>query len=83
MNETVTETRAVFWLGRDGLQGAGKDLRRALEDGVILAEDYVRTVSRCRSCGNPAACRAWLAANAPDEPAGCRNAPLIAELRAD
>jgi hypothetical protein len=83
MGEAVTETRALFWLGRDGGQGAGRDLRRALAEGVILAEDYARTVNRCRSCSDPQTCRAWLAANAAHEPAGCRNAPLIAELRAD
>jgi hypothetical protein len=83
MSEPETERRARFWLGREGGRGAGRDLRRAVAEGVILASDYERTVSRCRSCGDPEVCRTWLAANAPAAPAGCRNAALIAELRAD
>lgn len=83
MSEPETETRALFWLGREGGRGAGRDLRRAVTEGVILASDYERTVGRCRSCSDPEVCRGWLAANAPGQPAGCRNAALIAELRAD
>lgn len=83
MGEAKTQGSARFWMGREGGRGAWRDLRRALEEGVILASDYEGTVSRCRSCADPEACRGWLAANAPGQPAGCRNAPLIAELRAD
>jgi hypothetical protein len=82
MSEGKTETRALFWLGREGGESAGRDLRRAVEEGVILPEDYETTVSGCRSCGDPEVCKAWLAANDPARPEGCRNAPLIAELRA-
>ena len=83
MSEAETEMRALFWLGRDGGRGAGRDLRRAVEEGVILGSDYERTVSGCRTCADPEACRGWLASNAPGQPAGCRNAPLVAELRAE
>jgi hypothetical protein len=83
MSGSETETRALFWLGREGARGAGRDLRRAVSEGVILASDYERTVSGCRSCGDPEACRTWLAANARVAPDGCRNAPLVAELRAE
>lgn len=83
MSGPTKETRAVFWLGRDGGDSAGRDLRRAVEEGVILPSDYEKTVNGCRSCGNPEACQAWLAANEPARPEGCRNAPLIAELRAN
>jgi hypothetical protein len=83
MDDLSTDMRALFWLGREGGRNAGRDLRRALEEGVILASDYERTVNSCRNCGTADACKSWLAANDPDQPAGCRNAPLIAELRAD
>jgi hypothetical protein len=82
MNEPDKAARALFWLGH-GSESAGRDLRRAVEEGVILPSDYELTVHGCRTCGDPDQCRAWLAANDPARPEGCRNAPLIAELRAD
>jgi hypothetical protein len=51
MSESDQETRALFWLGRSGGRGAGRDMRRAVEEGVILASDYEMSVVRCRSCG--------------------------------
>jgi hypothetical protein len=82
MSESDQETRALFWLGRSGGRGAGRDMRRAVEEGVILASDYEMSVVRCRSCGAAEACTAGMAANHGEQPSGCRNAPLIAELRA-
>lgn len=81
MTEGKTEARALFWLGREG-ESAGRDLRRAVAEGVILPQDYELTVSGCRTCGDPEQCKGWLVANEPGKPEGCRNAPLIAELRA-
>jgi hypothetical protein len=83
MSGTGDNARALFWLGHEGGGSAGRDLRLAVQEGVILPSDYERTVNGCRSCGDPEACKAWLAANEPARPVGCRNAPLIAELRAD
>jgi len=54
-------------LGR--LQGGGDALRDA--------------AAQCRSCGDPDACRAWLASHgsAEEAPGFCRNHDLFARLR--
>jgi hypothetical protein len=82
MSGPGNDAKVLFWLGREGGESAGRHLRQAVEEGVILPEDYETTLRGCRTCGDPEACRSWLAANEPARPDGCRNAPLIAELRA-
>jgi hypothetical protein len=57
MIESKTDARALFWLGSES-GSAGRDLRRAVAEGVILAEDYALTVNGCRTCGDPDVCRA-------------------------
>lgn len=75
-----SETRAYFWLGRSEPKTAAGGLRRAVDEGVLLPQDFAETISGCRTCSDPVACQNWLAAN--DVPKSCRNASLIAELRA-
>ncbi len=77
---TKGETRAFFWLAPGEVRTAAGGLRKALNEGVLPAQDYLNSVTGCQTCGDPAVCHSAIAAN--DVPASCRNAQLIAELKA-
>ena len=56
-----------------------------LKDGPEGAREFRGAALRCMSCGEAKACREWLDEAKPADapPAYCRNADLIARLRAD
>lgn len=74
------ETRAFFWLAPGEVRTAAGGLRKALNDGVLPAQDYLDSMTGCQSCADPAVCLTAIAAN--DVPTSCRNAQLITELKA-
>jgi hypothetical protein len=86
--QSKAEDTSTQWLIPRVDRPTGLDLVKALRDGVLTPEDYLQTVSGCRSCDDPAACARWIeeqdsAAAAPGlAAAGCRNAALVTELRA-
>lgn len=83
-----SDTMSSQWLIPRVDRPKGLDLAQALKDGVLTPKDYVETVSGCRICGDPAACARWIedmqtSGQATELTAAvCRNAALVAELRA-
>ncbi|MCX7301844.1 MAG: DUF6455 family protein [Rhodobacterales bacterium] len=77
---TKGEIRAFFWLAPGEVRTAAGGLRKALNEGVLPAQDYLNSITCCQTCADPAVCKSAIAAN--DVPASCRNAQLIAELKA-
>lgn len=59
------------------------DLSELMHTGGLTAAEYARMITRCRSCADPSACEAWIAENgsgAPQPPAHCENAEMLARL---
>lgn len=74
-----------FWITRGMARRQGIDLNAMLSDGVLTRADVAEMVVRCRDCGGMHGCLAFLAERAERAeatPDWCRNAGLLAELRA-
>lgn len=74
-----------FWITRGIARRLGVNLSANLQEGVLTRADLAGMVDRCRQCDGVAGCLAYLSENpdrAPAPPDWCRNAALLAELRA-
>ncbi|SLN72474.1 hypothetical protein ROA7023_03610 [Roseisalinus antarcticus] len=71
-----------YWLTLAMSKRLGADLATAWDDGTLDAETWACTVTECRKCSRPGACRKWLARPQHDmtPPAYCRNAAFLLDL---
>ncbi|MDP2064256.1 MAG: DUF6455 family protein [Phaeovulum sp.] len=74
-----------FWITLGMARRQGISLNEMLSDGVLTRGDVAEMVARCRNCNGMQGCLAFLSEH-PDRasaaPDWCRNAQLLAELRA-
>ena len=74
-----------FWITRGMARRHGIELNSMLAEGVLARADVAEMVARCRDCPGMQGCIAFLAEHretAGAAPDWCRNARLLAELRA-
>lgn len=74
-----------FWITRGMVRRMGINLTEAMHDGLLTQADFAEMISRCRCCTGAKGCLAFLSEH-PDAvaaaPDWCRNAAVLAELRA-
>lgn len=72
-----------FWLTRSMARVAGVNLTRAMAEGGLSADDYVRMIERCQTSGCETACAVWLAAQTDwpaTPPPFCAHVEILARL---
>ncbi|PKP70297.1 MAG: hypothetical protein CVT82_07275 [Alphaproteobacteria bacterium HGW-Alphaproteobacteria-4] len=74
-----------FWITRGMARRQGINLNALLSEGVVTRGDVAEMVARCRGCPGMQGCLTFLSEHptrADAAPDWCRNAQLLAELRA-